>query len=126
MVAVRLCSPGVTKALLAANATVDRKDPRGWTPLMHAIDAHTPNHSREAVVIHLLDAGAAVDVWNDDLKGPFDLLAARKERCWEHKGHEEHGSPSSSIQGPSDPLLPLLPKSFSESAPCSPMQYAST
>eukprot|EP00316_Scyphosphaera_apsteinii_P008188 CAMPEP_0119301146 /NCGR_PEP_ID=MMETSP1333-20130426/2973_1 /TAXON_ID=418940 /ORGANISM="Scyphosphaera apsteinii, Strain RCC1455" /LENGTH=460 /DNA_ID=CAMNT_0007303143 /DNA_START=71 /DNA_END=1454 /DNA_ORIENTATION=- len=87
MVAVRLCPPGVTQQLIAAGATVDRKDARGWTPLMHAIDAHTPLNCREAVVIQLLDAGAAVDVWNDDLKGPFDLLAAKK-----HGDQQQYGA----------------------------------
>lgn len=73
-VAARGCGPLVVKVLLDAGATIDVKDDRGWTPLMHAIDTHSPQHSREAVLTVLLDAGAAVDVWGNDLKGPLDLL----------------------------------------------------
>ena len=69
---------GVVKVLVDAGATLDMKDGRGWTPLMHAIDAHSNSHTREAVLTLLLDAGAAVDVWGNDLTGPLDLLAARE------------------------------------------------
>ena len=78
-VAARGCGPIVVKVLLEAGATIDIKDDRGWTPLMHAIDAHSPQHSREAVLTVLLDAGAAVDVWGNDLKGPLDLLKLNQE-----------------------------------------------
>jgi len=51
----------VVKVLIDAGATLDMKDGRGWTPLMHAIDAHNTHNSRESVLSLLLDAGAAVD-----------------------------------------------------------------
>ena len=79
-VAARTCEPGVIKVLLEAGATLDMKDGRGWTPLMHAIEAHNTHYSREAVLTLLLDAGAAVDVWGNDLKGPMDLLNAAKAK----------------------------------------------
>lgn len=63
-----------------AGATLDVKDVWGWTPLMHAIDAHTGTTSREAVLMLLLDAGASVDVWGKDLKGPLDMMAEREEQ----------------------------------------------
>jgi len=44
----RHCSAGVSKLLMDAGAEVDEKDSRGWTPLMHAVDAHTPTHSYAA------------------------------------------------------------------------------
>ena len=77
-VAARTCAAGVVKALVNAGATLDMKDAWGWTCLMHAIDAHTSACSREAVVMVLLDAGASVDVWGHDLKGPLDLMEARE------------------------------------------------
>ena len=77
--AARTCSPEVVKVLIDANATLDMKDGRGWTPLMHAIDAHTLSSSREAVVSMLLDAGALVDVFGTDLRGPLDLIEAREK-----------------------------------------------
>lgn len=40
-VAARQCSPGVVRVLIEAGADLETKDGRGWTPLMHAIDAHT-------------------------------------------------------------------------------------
>ena len=40
-VAARQCALGVVKVLVDAGAMVDMKDARGWTPLMHAIDAHS-------------------------------------------------------------------------------------
>jgi hypothetical protein len=46
-VAARSCAPGVVKVLIDAGATLDMKDGRGWTPLMHAIDAHNTHNSRE-------------------------------------------------------------------------------
>lgn len=79
-VAARNCSHEVVKVLIDANATLDLKDGRGWTPLMHAIDAHTASTSREAVVTLLLDAGAAVDVWGIDQVTPLDLIQAREEQ----------------------------------------------
>ena len=72
--AVRGCSSQTSQALLDARANVDSKDPQGWTALMHAVDAHSATFSREAVVAQLLDAGAAVDVWGHDLRGPFELM----------------------------------------------------
>ena len=72
--AVRCCSSQASKALLDARANVDSKDPQGWTALMHAIDAHSPTFSRETILVQLLDAGAAVDVWGHDLRGPFELM----------------------------------------------------
>ena len=72
--AVRGCSSQTSKALLDARANVDSKDPQGWTALMHAVDAHSATFSREAIVAQLLDAGAAVDVWGHDLRGPFELM----------------------------------------------------
>ena len=72
--AVRGCSSQTSKALLDARANVDSKDPQGWTALMHAVDAHSASFSREAIVAQLLDAGAAVDVWGHDLRGPFELM----------------------------------------------------
>ena len=75
--AARTCAPGVARALLAAGAVLDKKDARGWTALMHAIEAHGPACPREAVLMALLDAGAAVEVWGDDLKGPFELIEAK-------------------------------------------------
>ena len=85
--ASRGCSPGVVRVLLDAGATLDMKDGRGWTPLMHAIDAHTPKFSREAVITLLLDKGAAVDTWGFDLQGPLDLLEARRrEGVWNAPG----------------------------------------
>jgi len=47
---------------------------------MHAIDAHCPAFSREAVLLQLLDAGAAVDVWGHDLRGPLDLMVAKQQQ----------------------------------------------
>ena len=80
--AVRSCEPGVTQALLDAGAELDKKDPRGWTALMHAIDAHSPAEdlSREGVMLQLLDAGASVDVWGNDLRGPLDLMVAKQQQ----------------------------------------------
>lgn len=78
--AARKCEPGVTRALLEAGALIDQKDLRGWTPLMHAVDAHCAAFSREAVLMLLLDAGAAVDVWGHDLKGPLDLMVAKQQQ----------------------------------------------
>lgn len=75
--AARSCAPAVTEALLRAGATVDCKDPRGWTPLMHAIDAHAPDRPRVDVLNLLLDNGAAVDVWGNDLMGPLDLMTQK-------------------------------------------------
>lgn len=72
--AVRCCSSQASKALLDARANVDSKDPQGWTALMHAIDAHSATFSRETILVQLLDAGAAVDVWGHDLRGPFELM----------------------------------------------------
>lgn len=43
--ASRACAADVTQMLLSAGAEVDAKDCRGWTPLMHAVDAHSPNFS---------------------------------------------------------------------------------
>ena len=77
-VAARSCALGVVKVLVDSGATLDMKDSRGWTPLMHAIDAHSPSNSREGVLSLLLDAGAAVDVWGNDLTRPIDLLEARE------------------------------------------------
>lgn len=79
-VAARKGALGVVKVLIDAGATLDQKDGRGWTPLMHAIDAHSASNSREAVLALLLDSGAAVDVWGNDLTGPLDLLEARESR----------------------------------------------
>ena len=78
-VAARMCGPAVIKVMLDAGAAIDGKDDRGWTPLMHAIDAHSEQYSREAVLTVLIDAGAAVDVWGNDLKGPLDLLEQRSQ-----------------------------------------------
>mmetsp|Transcript_36462 Transcript_36462/g.85193 ORF Transcript_36462/g.85193 Transcript_36462/m.85193 type:complete len:311 (-) Transcript_36462:394-1326(-) len=75
--AVRSAPPATTQLLLRAGAIIDRKDACGWTPLMHAIDAHSTACPRERVLALLLDSGAAVDVWGDDLKGPRDLLQAK-------------------------------------------------
>jgi len=113
--AARNCAPAVTQALLAAGAIVDKKDGRGWTALMHAIDAHSPTHSREAVLALLLDAGAAVDVWGEDLKGPRELMEAKhpggeselatiiqaKERRMPVSGHEGGARARSSSNGSS-------------------------
>ena len=82
-IAVRTSGPGAVVALLEAGATLEQKDAKGWTPLMHAIDAHVHDSGsaaqgahgpRESVVLLLLDAGAAVDVWGDDLEGPLDII----------------------------------------------------
>ena len=75
--AARGGSAGVIDALLQAGAHLDGKDARGWTPLMHAIDAHGAE-SRAHVIVHLLDAGAAVDVWGQNLEGPLDLLEKKQ------------------------------------------------
>ena len=75
--AARGGSAGVIDALLQAGAALDGKDARGWTPLMHAIDAHGAE-SRAHVIVHLLDAGAAVDVWGQNLEGPLDLLEKKQ------------------------------------------------
>ena len=61
--AARGCSAEVSRLLLSAGADPDGKDSRGWTPLMHAIDAHSAAAPREQVVRVLLSRGAAVDVW---------------------------------------------------------------
>lgn len=82
IIAARTCSSGTTKALLDANASIDMKDTQGWTALMHAIDTHSPSFSRESVLVMLLDAGAAVDVWGHDLRGPFELM----EEKWDQPG----------------------------------------
>lgn len=79
-VAARSCTLGVVKVLVDAGATLDMKDGRGWTPLMHAIDAHNTGHTREGVLTLLLDAGAAVDVWGNDLTRPLDLLERREHQ----------------------------------------------
>jgi hypothetical protein len=79
-VAARCCSSGAVKALIDAGAKLDMKDGRGWTALMHAIDSHSVSSSREATVTLLLDAGAAVDVWGNDLRGPLDLIEAREQQ----------------------------------------------
>ena len=55
---------------------------------MHAIDAHTSTCSREAVLMLLLDAGASVDVWGHDLKGPLDLMEAREAQIRADLGSE--------------------------------------
>ncbi|KAL1521166.1 hypothetical protein AB1Y20_022719 [Prymnesium parvum] len=78
--AVRNCEAEVTRSLLEADAFIDKKDTRGWTPLMHAVDAHSTSYSREAVLLLLLDAGAAVDVWGHDLRGPLDLMVAKQQQ----------------------------------------------
>ena len=66
--------------VLCSCAVPSSQDVWGWTPLMHAIDAHTGTSSREAVLMLLLDAGASVDVWGKDLKGPLDMMEAREEQ----------------------------------------------
>uniref|UniRef100_A0A7S2C314 Uncharacterized protein n=1 Tax=Haptolina brevifila TaxID=156173 RepID=A0A7S2C314_9EUKA len=79
-IAARRCSVGVVKVLIDWGATLELKDGMGWTPLMHAIDAHSNSCSRETVLILLLDSGASVDVWGNDLKGPLDLMEARERQ----------------------------------------------
>ncbi len=113
-VAARSCALGVVKVLIDAGATLDMKDGRGWTPLMHAIDAHSPNHSREGVLILLLDAGAAVNVWGNDLEGPLEMLEKREK---EHalaaqqaaSGYDRGQAhpPRMGGSGSAPPLLPL-------------------
>jgi len=83
--AARNCEPKVTEALLEAKAMLDKKDTLGWTPLMHAIDAHSLEHSREAVLMQLLDAGAAVDVWGHDMRGPLDLMVVKQQQLLSKK-----------------------------------------
>lgn len=89
-VASRNCSAAVVKVLIDGGATLDMKDVWGWTPLMHAIDAHTGSSSREPVLMLLLDAGASVDVWGKDLKGPLDMMEAREEQI--KKAREQEAS----------------------------------
>ncbi len=79
-IAARRCASSAVEALLMYGASVDLKDELGWTALMHAIDAHSPGFSREQVISHLLDSGAAVDVWGADLRGPFDLLETKLQQ----------------------------------------------
>ena len=62
-IAARNCPAGATLELLRGGASVDQKDARGWTALMHAIDTHSEIRSREAVLMYLLDAGASLDRW---------------------------------------------------------------
>mmetsp|Transcript_8136 Transcript_8136/g.25418 ORF Transcript_8136/g.25418 Transcript_8136/m.25418 type:complete len:162 (+) Transcript_8136:850-1335(+) len=76
-ISARRCSREVTRLLLEARAEVDEKDSRGWTPLMHAIDAHSADNPREATITLLLDKGAAIDVWSHDLRGPLDLMSVK-------------------------------------------------
>ena len=57
---------------------------------MHAIDAHSALNSREGVLVFLLDAGAAVDVWGHDLRGPLDLLAAREAQQAQQQSEMHH------------------------------------
>ena len=128
--AARKCEPGVTQALLEAGALLDKKDTLGWTPLMHAIDAHCAACSREAILMQLLDAGAAVDVWGHDLRGPLDLMVAKQQQQLSAREssrashitaskitmlmHQKSGSSGStnrlpvreSLHGASDPALP--------------------
>ena len=105
-VAARHCALGVVQVLVDAGAMVDMKDGRGWTPLMHAIDAHTTAFSREAVIILLLDVGAAVDVWGNDLTGPLDLLAAR-----EREMHAEAARQNEAAETAPNPAADLLIRS---------------
>ena len=99
IIAARTCSSGTTKALLDANASIDAKDTQGWTALMHAIDTHSPSFSRETVLVMLLDAGAAVDVWGHDLRGPFELM----EEKW-----DQPGGPFDGISGRQNRITSLM------------------
>ena len=88
-VAARVCSADVVKVLIDEGATLDMKDVWGWTPLMHAIDAHTLTCSREATLMLLLDRGASVDVWGKDLKGPLDLMKEREEMIMQQQQQQK-------------------------------------
>ena len=80
---------GDSYSLAITGADPDGKDSRGWTPLMHAIDAHSAAAPREQVVRVLLSRGAAVDVWGDDLLGPLDLARAKAADAVKAEGKGE-------------------------------------
>ena len=76
---------------------------------MHAIDAHCPAFSREAVLLQLLDAGAAVDVWGHDLRGPLDLMVGEQHerRALPHQSELSYPLPPANICAtPHHQLLP--------------------
>jgi len=110
LIAARNCPPSVTLELVRANANVDSRDARGWTPLMHAIDAHTQTLSRESVLMHLLDAGAAIDVWSDDLKGPLDLMRSPSH----HKLLRSMPELSSRVSMPGQPSFSHSPSGITD------------